>query len=238
MGPGPTQKQKSAHQCAEERRYVEQLCNVIWTGDLLEECEKVGDITDFVPSVCAKHHRPKNLNVGIQQRPKKKMAHRDGTSDRHIIFVDDEVQIVQKTYNPKKSDSQKKNPERCGRGFNPHYQDTMKAHVNLNDVPKDIKEWLLASNNILLIHLSKSHQESTKEITRCHGCGHKIKVEEKFAPKNIVFQFWTEHMAPTSNDGPCQMTHEKQNCYFHSNNMGCLRKFMNSAMQKSRCLHG
>ena len=31
-------------------------------------------------------------------------------------------------------------------------------------------------------------------------------------------------MAPTPGGGPWQMTHEKHNCYFHANDMGCLRQ--------------
>ena len=208
----------------EERRYVEQVCDIIHTGNVLEKHERAGDINDFVPSVCTKHHAPKNLNVGIQERPKKKMVHSDKKSDRHIIVVDDEVQLVHKSSNSKRGASQKKNPDRHSRGFNPQCQDIPNKHINSNDVPKDIDDKLLGTNNIFLIHLSKSLQDSTKQITRCHGCGRKIKVEEKCAPNNFVFWFRTEQMAPTPGGGPWQMTHEKHNCYFHSNDMGCLRQ--------------
>ena len=40
MGGGPTQRQRTQHERAEERRYVDQVCDVIINGDLLEEHEE------------------------------------------------------------------------------------------------------------------------------------------------------------------------------------------------------
>ena len=46
---------------------------MIQNGDLLEEREDPSDI-DFMPSSRAKHRAPHNMDVGIQEKPKKKPA--------------------------------------------------------------------------------------------------------------------------------------------------------------------
>ena len=69
MGRGPTQRQCTQRERAEKRRYVEQVCDVILNGDLLEEREE--EQPDFVPSKKVKHHLPNNLDKGPEERPKK-----------------------------------------------------------------------------------------------------------------------------------------------------------------------
>ena len=49
------------------------FCDVIQNGDLLEEREDPNDL-DFMPSSRAKHRAPRNMDVGIQEKPKKKPA--------------------------------------------------------------------------------------------------------------------------------------------------------------------
>ena len=56
-GRGPTQKKQNEREWAEERRFVDQFCDVILLGDLLEEMEDPTE-KDFMPSVHAKHRAP------------------------------------------------------------------------------------------------------------------------------------------------------------------------------------
>ena len=57
MGRGPTQKKRNEREWAEKRRFVDQFCDVILHGDLLEEIEDPNE-KDFMPSVRAKHRAP------------------------------------------------------------------------------------------------------------------------------------------------------------------------------------
>ena len=91
-GRGPTLKKRSERERAEERRFVEQFCDVIENGDLLEERDNPDDM-GFMPSGRAKHKAPL-YDIGIQEKPKSK---KKGTKGG------------------------KKLPERLGRGFNPKF---------------------------------------------------------------------------------------------------------------------
>ena len=69
-GHGPTQKQHTQREHAEERCYVDQFCNVIENGNILAERDD-DNSSNFVPSVKAKHHPPNTLTGAPQERPKK-----------------------------------------------------------------------------------------------------------------------------------------------------------------------
>ena len=56
-GHGPTQKQRMQRECAEERHYVDQFCNVIENSDIIAEHDDENS-SDFVPSIKAKHCPP------------------------------------------------------------------------------------------------------------------------------------------------------------------------------------
>ena len=91
-GCGPTLKKRSDQEHAEECRFIEQFCDVIENGDLLEEGNNPDDL-GFMPSACAKHKAPV-YDIGIQEKPKsKKTGSKRG----------------------------KKLPDRLGRGFNPKF---------------------------------------------------------------------------------------------------------------------
>ena len=68
-GHGPTMKKRTAHERAEEHQFVDQFCNLIENGNLLEE---IGDPNDlaFMPSARAKHKAPAH-DIGIQEKPNK-----------------------------------------------------------------------------------------------------------------------------------------------------------------------
>ena len=70
MGGGPTQRQRTQRECAKERRYVDQVCDVIINGDLLEECEQ--EQYDFVPSKKLSIARPIIWIKGLRKGPKRK----------------------------------------------------------------------------------------------------------------------------------------------------------------------
>ena len=54
MGRGPTLKKRTKRERAEERRFIDQFCDVIQNGDFLEERKDPNDL-DFMPSSRAKH---------------------------------------------------------------------------------------------------------------------------------------------------------------------------------------
>ena len=93
-GRGPTLKKCNERERAEECRFVEQFCDVIENGDLLEERDNPDDM-GFMPSSRAKHKAPL-YDIGIQEKPnsKKKTGVTKGG---------------------------KKLPNRSGRGFNPKF---------------------------------------------------------------------------------------------------------------------
>ena len=73
MGWRPSHKQRTQREHAEERCYVNQVCDLILNGDLLDECDDKQEY-NFIPSKSAKHRPPKNLNKVPQERPKKKSS--------------------------------------------------------------------------------------------------------------------------------------------------------------------
>ena len=93
-GRGPTLKKRNERERAEERRFVEQFCDVIENGDLLEERDNPDEMS-FMPSGRAKHKAPL-YDIGIQEKPnsKKKTGVTKGG---------------------------KKLPDRSGQGFNPKF---------------------------------------------------------------------------------------------------------------------
>ena len=69
-GKGPTLKKRTKCERAEECRFVDQLCDVIENGDLLDEREDPDEML-FMPSARAKHKAPKN-DVSIQEKKNKR----------------------------------------------------------------------------------------------------------------------------------------------------------------------
>ena len=148
-GRGPTMKKRNEHERAEERRFVDQFCEVILHGDLLDEV-KDPNAKDFMPSVRAKHKAPRNMNIGIQERP------------------------------PTKSQTKcqgKKMPDRIGKGFNPHYNGGIQQKkINQplcqeeNDeivVPENVEKEFMKANRVYYIVLKQGQEKSTKQIVKC-----------------------------------------------------------------------
>ena len=69
-GHGPTQKQHTQRECAEEQCYVDHFCNVIENGNILAKHDD-DNSSDFVPSVKAKHHPPQYINRNNTREAKK-----------------------------------------------------------------------------------------------------------------------------------------------------------------------
>ena len=68
-GHGPTMKKCMEHKRAEECRFVDQFCDLIENGNLLEEMEDPNDLA-FMPSARAKHKAPAH-DISIQEKPNK-----------------------------------------------------------------------------------------------------------------------------------------------------------------------
>ena len=206
-GQGPTMKKRNERECAEERRFVDQFCEVILHGDLLDEVEDP-NAKDFMPSLHAKHKAPKNMNIGIQECPPKKSN--------------------------TKSVGQKM-PDRIGKGFNPRYNtgvekernnEQIRQHVNDEMlVSENIEKEFMKANHVYYIVLKQGQEKSTKQIVKCRGRDRAITLDDKKFPNNMVFCFKTYRLVPAlGSQGTYVMSCEKQNCYFHAKDMRCLHQ--------------
>jgi len=201
IGRGPTLKQRTQREHAQERRFVDEVCDVILRGDLTEEKTSENE-EDFVPSVRAKHKAPSNFAVGIQERPKKKPLEGKKNPARWG-----------RGYNPR---------------YDNPINFPISPIVITDDpdviVPDDIEKEFPKGNRVYHIVLPKRMQLSTKQISRCRGCDGPIRVEEKRFPKNFVFRFKAQRkVPPPGGQGPWVMSPDKRNCYFHALDLACLR---------------
>ena len=117
MGRGPSHKQRTQRERAEERRYVDQVCDLILNGDILDERDDEEEY-DFVPSKSAKHRPPKNLKKVPQERPNNKVKVKSpNVPNVNVTHCPKPVTLQPPSYhhNPKKL------PPREGRGTNPRY---------------------------------------------------------------------------------------------------------------------
>ena len=199
MGCGPTQKQRSQHERAEERWYVDQVIDVILHGDLLEEREKEGENT-FVPSVKAKHKAPCDLSVGIQEQPKK-VQERKKNPDR-----------PGRGLNPRYN-------------INMHAPLSPPPKININNVPENKEKEFVRASHVFYVKLSKQLQKSDKMVTYCHGCEGPISIQDKKFPRDMVFHFRTNRLLLMSGKkAPWVMSLDKRNCYFHAHDLACLHQ--------------
>ena len=150
---GPTLKKCTERERAEERHFVDQFCDVIQNGDLLDEGDDPNDMV-FMPSVHAKHKALRN-DIGIQEKPKKGIKHN-----------------LSKEY---KSEIGKKLPERTGRGFNRRFasnniegsrlggsmqKNKKNCGVDYADimVPTEIEKDFMKGNRVYYIVLDKGYE--------------------------------------------------------------------------------
>ena len=68
-GCGQTMKKHMEHEWAGECQFVDQFCDLIENGNLLEEMEDPNDLA-FMPSARAKHKAPTH-DISIQEKPNK-----------------------------------------------------------------------------------------------------------------------------------------------------------------------
>ena len=183
-GQGPTLKKRTERERVEERCFIDQFCDVIQNGDLLDEGDDPNDMA-FMPSARAKHKALRN-DIGIQEKLKKGIK-----------------QNVSKEY---KSKIGKKLPERTGRGFNRRFaSDNIegsalgvstkknKKSCSIDDediiVPTEIEKEFMKGNRVYYIVLDKGYEKSPKTVTYCRGCEGKITIEDKKFPNNMVFHY-------------------------------------------------
>ena len=161
---GPTLKKCTERERVEERHFVDQFCDVIQNGDLLDEGDDPNDMA-FMPSAHAKHKAPRN-DIGIQEKPKKGIKWN-----------------VSKEYNSKIG---KKLPERTGRGFNHQFasdntegcalgvikkKNTKNSPIDDEDIiiPTEIEKEFMKGNRVYYIVLDKGYEKSPKMVTFCRG---------------------------------------------------------------------
>ena len=219
-GWGPNLKSRNECERAEEKRFVDQFCDVIETSDLLDE-QKYPEERSFMPSARAKHKAPK-YDIGIQEKiPKKKRA----------------------TKSIQPHNEGKKLPARHGRGFNPRFPTHGKQHSNniapqnrnnarnsdpnSDDflVPENVEHEFMKANRVYYIVLNERYEKSTKMVTYCRGCEGPITLEDKRFPNNMVFHYKHYRRVPKDREFKTWvMSKDKKNCYFHARDMGCLHQ--------------
>ena len=217
-GKGPTLRMKNAKEKAMERQFMIQVDEVLFRGDLEAEGEERIEEA-FTPSMRAKHRAPRNLKKS-----------RQGQEDDAL---DDDVVIIE--------DPPRKNPKRPGRGQNPKYDQQI---VPLNPqidcdaadnrmVPHATEEKFLTINRPYYVVLNKKNL-----VSRCRGCQMVITEDEKRPPKNMVFLYKLRRdIPPKDGKGKWQLSREKRNCYFHADDLGCLRQVFELAKVKAADLY-
>ena len=174
-GCGLTMMKCTEYERAEEWCFVDQFCDLIENGNLLEEMEDPNDLA-FMPLARAKHKAPAH-DKGIQEKPNKgKKVPKGG----------------------------KKLPNHSSQGFNPCYTEETtwttqtksqkkKDVIDIDNpdtevmVPDDIEHDFVKANHVYYVVLSPCLEKSDKLITSCRGCNGKITLEEKRFPHNMVF---------------------------------------------------
>ena len=205
MGRGPTLKKRNAREKATERRFLSQIDDVLYRGDLEAEGEKqVGQV--FTPSKKAKHRAPKNPKKG-----------RQGQED-DVIIIDA----------PAATPKRKKNPQRPGRGTNRKFDQNPIQLNPANDYAEELKAMVpdafekdfLTANRVYYVVLKKNNV-----ISRCRGCNMAITKEDKQPPKNMVFLHkLRREIPPSGGKGQWVYSPDRRNCYFHADDLGCLKR--------------
>ena len=205
-GKGPTLRQKKREM---ERTFITQIDDVLFNGSLEREGERIIE-EPFTPSKRAKHKAPRhNRNA------------RQGQEDD----VEDDVIIVDQPVKPTR-----KNPQRANRGQNRRYD---KIPVQLNPrtddreekqmmVPDEVEKKFLKAkkNRVYYVVLKKGNQ-----VGRCQGCKMPVTEDDKDFPKNLMFVYQMRRwVPPPEKKGKWVLSKDKRNCYFHSEDLGCLRR--------------
>ena len=130
MGRGPSLKKKTARENESERKFVKQIDDVLFSGNLANEARKQFQ-RPFTPSIRAKHRAPRNV-LNPQQ-------------GKYADEQDDDVIIIEQP---------RKNPQRPGRGKNARYSQNP---VNINPrseddyhqmVPDEMEKKFLKANRV------------------------------------------------------------------------------------------
>ena len=80
----------------------------------------------------------------------------------------------------------------------------------------------MKANHVYYIVLKKGYETSKKYVTYCRGCEGTITLDDKRFPNNMVFR--TKHYRRIPVGDKWVMSKDKQNCYFHARDMGCLHQ--------------
>ena len=242
-GKGPTLKTKSQREKALERRYVDEIDDILYRGNLAAEAER--NIVDpFMPSGRAKHRVSRHAAKGRQG-----VEDDDDDDEDEVIFV---------------KHDRRKNPPRRKRGKNERYsppnqkgrrapaegnnqkgrrapaegknQKGRRAPAEGNNqkgrrapaegngpdvptVPEAIEDALMEANRVYYVVLNPNNN-----ISRCQGCRLEIKKTDKKFPKNMVFLYKMRREVPPAGGGRWQLSQENLNCYFHASDLGCLKQ--------------
>ena len=212
-GHGPTLKKRTEHERAEERRFVDQFCDLFKNGNLLDEMEDPDDLA-FMPSARAKHKAPAH-DIGIQEKPKKGKKVQKGGKKR--------PNHTGRGYNPRytKEDpwptqAKRKTQERQNvtstddadshsRGYNPRYTEE-DADTEVM-VPEATERDFIKANHVYYVVLNPRYEKSDKLITYCRGCNGKITLEDKKFPHNMVFQYKYYRKVPAGPTRTVDMGH-------------------------------
>ena len=231
-GRGPTLKKCTECERAEERCFVDQFCDLIENGNLLDEMEDPDDLA-FMPLARANHNSPAH-DIGIQEKQKKEKKVQKGgkklpncTGRGHNLrYTEEDPWPTQtKPKNKKKQNVRSiDDADSHGRGYNPRYtQEDADTEVM---VPEEAERDFIKVNRVYYVVLNPRYEKSDKLITYCRGCNGKITLEDKKFAYNMVF--WYKYYRKGSQGPPEKrtwvMSWDQKNCYFHTCYMGCLQQ--------------
>ena len=204
MGHGPSHKQCTQWERAEERHYVNQVCDLIPNGDFLDDRDDEEEY-DFIPLKSAKHRPPKNLKKVPQERPTKKVKAKSPMLPNVNVTHHPKQSQPANVQPPSPPQNPKKLSPREGRGTNPQYtgknnvaqkRRPKRQQIGNDDISVETENEFVKANRVFYIVLTPGLEQSLKQVTYCCGCTGKIKLHGKRFPNNMVFRYHARRMVP------------------------------------------
>ena len=213
-GKGPTQFDRDQNDQNAEKKYISSAIESIRMGSFFhDEEEFVSPDVLFKPSFKAKHRVPYDMRAGVQHpQVPHKLSHNHSTSKKFL-----RIPVPIATSTPKKL------PHHAGRDRNPKYDSDFHDFLEPNNydlVPRPIEMKKLECNIVKYVTIPPNSL-----VCHCQGCSREITQQKYFwPPLNLLFQYKMFHKFPhPKKAGERTYDPVRQNGYFHSNDMCCIR---------------
>ena len=201
IGKGPTLLQKQKKEQRQQRKFIQEACDVLESGNLSDIEDEVLMESDpskyFLANKRSSHKAPEN--------PSKKNPTQQAQ----------QAQQKQKRKAPTKvtTKSKRSNPVYTSSSSDDDEDDDEEDDLH---VPQRLEDEKLRSNPPTLMFIND-------QITICSGCDIKFKPCHRKAPKNIIFKYNTYRMRKDKRTGQWVKNYRKSPAYYHALDMGCIR---------------